>query len=132
MEVPITFDTERLNIGSAMKSATGIFIAPRAGTYLFSFSAMVVMPEREGSGHVNVGFNLNGNIIGRAGGSSQNGRRNMNGDASETLSLQATLNLNIGDTVWLAIIKKAPTCYLRGDYYNHFTGLLLHEDTITP
>ena len=113
-----------------MNLATGKFTAPRTGTYFFSVSATVVMPEKEGSGNVHIAFVLNGKHIGRANGNSQTGIF-MNGDEWETISLQSTLNLKSGDTVWLTITSKAKGCYLRGDHYSHFTGWLLQED-ITP
>ena len=125
----IPFNVERLNIGGAMDLGKGTFTAPRSGTYFFSVSATVVMPQDEGSGNLHVALFLNDAYIGRANGNSQTGIY-MNGDEWETLSLQSTLNLKSGDTVWLQITGKAEACYLRGDYIN-FTGWLLQEE-ITP
>ena len=113
-----------------MNLGSGTFTAPRSGTYFFSVSATVVMPQDEGSGNLYVAFVLNGSHIGRANGNSQTGIY-MNGDEWETLSFQSTLNLKSGDAVWLTITSKADACYLRGEYYINFTGWLLQED-ITP
>jgi hypothetical protein len=44
IHTPITFNAEILNIGRAMNSQTGKFVAPRAGKYFFSASGVVRFP----------------------------------------------------------------------------------------
>ena len=62
---PITFDTARLNNGGAMNLTSGIFTAPRTGTYFFSFIAIAVFPTSSSVIQgATVALHLNGNPIG--------------------------------------------------------------------
>lgn len=52
----------------------------------------------------------------------------------ETLSIQSTLDLKVGDEVWLQIKKRSAEQYIphlfdeTTRHYTHFTGWLLEED----
>ena len=115
--VPITFEVTRLNVGNAMNAGSGIFTAPRAGIYFFSFS---------GIGSIDTVFvprlYLNGNVIG-------SGSADMAGSGvvEPTFTLQSTLQLKAGDQVSL---KSGGSGYLydNDNHFTHFTGWLLQED----
>ena len=109
----LTFEVERLNVGGAMKINTGVFTAPRNGTYHFSFSFM-------NFGSLAIGIRKNGVAIGAA-----------NTYASSTYILQsslpATLKLKSGDSVDLFQMKDGGI-YDDWNHYTHFTGWLIEED----
>ena len=113
-----------------MNLGTGIFTAPRAGTYFFSLSAQAVLPSS--NGYLDVDLVLNNVHIGRATSNAVDGKK-MDGNDWETVSLHSTLNLKMGDTVWLTIPGKSSSSYLvdNNNHYTHFSGWLLQED-ITP
>jgi hypothetical protein len=120
--VPIPFETERLNIGGAMNIKTGKFTAPRKGVYFFAFSGVSVLDR---PGWLDVGLMVNGVQIGRA-----ECHSNPGGGEWETLTLQSTIELKAGDSVWLQIVV------LQGAYlqdiidrqFTHFSGWMLQED----
>ena len=66
---------------------------------------------------------LNGNAIG-------NGYADKNNTAGqhETFSFQWTLNLQKGDQIWLQIYDMPIGAFLRGGYYDQFSGYLLEEN----
>ena len=117
VNVPIPFEVTRLNVGNAMNTASGIFTAPKPGTYFFSFS---------GIGSVNsvltLQLYLNNNVIG-------SGLADTTSAALPTFTLQSTLQLNAGDQISLKF-SNLRNGYLRddGNHYTHFTGWLLQED----
>ncbi len=120
--VPIPFELERLNIGGAMNITTGKFTAPRKGVYFFAFSGVSVLDR---PGWLDVGLMVNGVQIGRA-----ECHSNPGGGEWETLTLQSTIELKAGDSVWLQIVV------LQGAYlqdiidrqFTHFSGWMLQED----
>ncbi len=102
---------EKLNVGGALNLKSGIFSAPRTGTYFFSFSAI------SGGGNLYIGLYVNDNRIGT--GHSTSG--------SETLSIHSTLYLNVRDNVSMRIWHGS---YLHDNinHYTHFIGWLVEED----
>lgn len=105
--VIIPFEVEILNIGKAMDLKSGIFTAPRAGMYFFSFSGY-------SAGSV---FSLfsNGNLIGSAA-------------SLYTGSLQSTLQLKAGEKVTLQCTNGAGLIFDPNlPYQFHFTGFFLHD-----
>ena len=125
MNTPIPFEIERLNVGNAMNLTSGIFTAPRAGTYFFSLSAIADYVSGTG-GDLRVALVLNSNHVG-----STHTNRATSLRAIETHSLQSTLHLEVGDKIWLTIWANYNNNGIFYDdrfHYTHFTGWLLNED----
>jgi hypothetical protein len=119
---PIPFEIERLNIGGAMNIKTGKFSAPRKGVYFFAFSGVSIADR---PGHFDLGLMVNGVQIGRAECASTTG-----GGDWETLTLQSTIELEAGDSVWLQIVAQR-LAHLQDEsagQFTHFSGWLLQED----
>ena len=106
----VPFEVERVNIGGAMNLATGVFTAPKAGIYTFSFS-----------GHVGVNLStvylqLNGNVILSGYGYS----------LGSNIPLQATLSLKVGDRI--TNFLNGGSLYDDDKGQTYFTGFLLEEN----
>ncbi len=125
--IAIPFQVARLNIGGAFDLSSGIFTAPRTGTYFFSF---IGLPEFLTSSTVSqmlIDLFWNGNEVGR--GVSE--EANTLGGQNEQLSIQSTLRLNAGDKIWVQIISMTAGMFLydsAGSHHNHFSGWLLEEE----
>ena len=108
-----------------MNLQTGIFTAPRSGKYFFSFTGVAYFPAGSSSRqYVYVGLYKNYSILGR-------GFADEISAAAQwgTFSLQSTLNLKMGDRVWLQIDSLATGVTLTGTAgYTHFNGFLLEEE----
>jgi hypothetical protein len=120
--VPIPFEIERLNIGGAMNITTGKFTAPRKGVYFFAFSGVSTL---ERPGNLDVGLMVNDVQIGKAESFSTTG-----GSDFETLTLQSTIELKAGDSVWLQIVSQKSALLQDNplDQFTHFSGWMLQED----
>lgn len=111
-----------------MNLGTGVFTAPQAGRYFFSFTG--VKEDKDGFGleeHMMVSLRKNGADIGNAAGATHERMRSYESMLYEfdyTFSLQATLDLKKGDTVSVFLKKGV----IKGSIFNHFTGFLLDED----
>ena len=131
IDMPIPFEISKLNIGNAMNLTSGIFTAPRTGTYYFSFTGLVSFPVITGSAEVYLGVELllngNGVALGTV-------------DEANTINSQltpftfhSTLDLKSGDQIWLRIKHMTPGAYLYDSVNwqsNHFTGWILEEDIV--
>jgi len=117
----IQFELERLNVGGAMNLASGVFTAPKAGTYSFAFSA-VGNGGNVGNAYVNM--RLNGNSIG-------NGDSYVTGSAGGILtgSIHAILKLKVGDQITL-FLQGGSLYDTSSGHRTHFTGILLEEDLV--
>lgn len=116
----ILFDTETLNEGGAMDTTTGIFTAPKSGTYLFDFSG-VSDPQQ---GVFSVVFYVNGEKVGST---------LADNLAQSTVTLPSIWHLSKDDKVKLSISTSTGTLYSdkREGPLTHFTGILLEEDLFT-
>lgn len=130
---PIPFEIAQVNIGGAMNLGSGIFTAPRAGTYYFSFSAVARFPAK--TSYVGLGVLLL--LNGRSDYSNWKALTTVSDVNTDVelqwtpITLQATLDLQAGDRVWLELWNASPGCVLYNfdsRPYTHFTGWLLEED----
>ncbi len=107
-------------MGNAINSS-GVFVAPRPGTYFFSFSAL-----------------SNANFAGRVDLQMKNAAadwfkiaQGFGNSAVETLTIQSTLQLTKGDQIRLVLregqIADIVDVAMHGPW-THFVGLLLEED----
>jgi hypothetical protein len=130
----IPFDFARVNIGDAMRIQTGIFTAPRSGTYFFSFTGLASFPESKPPEKMQLGIGIykNGDRVGRALAEESNTVDNQ----KCPLGLQSTLKLMTNDDIWLQIdVKSTPEVSLfddagveRDEQWTHFTGWMLQEE----
>ncbi len=127
---PIPFELARVNEGDAVNLSSGVFTAPRPGTYFFSFTGTAHFSSTSSSGFSSVLY-LNGKIIGASRVEEGNSTENQ----KSPLTLQSTLNLKKGDRVWVQMSHTGTTAnfYLYDDiaHSTHFTGFMLEEEIIT-
>ncbi len=97
-----------------MNLGSGIFTAPKSGTYFFSFSGI----SENTSTVLRIGLYLNENGIGS--GVSQ-------ASYYDTFSLQSTLHLSAGDKISVRIFDNG-VLHDTGNHFSHFTGWLLRDD----
>jgi hypothetical protein len=50
------------------------------------------------------------------------------GNIFDTYSLQSTVQLQVGEQIWVEITRISAGAYLDGNKFTHFTGWLLQED----
>jgi len=112
------FQVTRLNVGNAMNIGTGIFTAPKAGTYSFALSCTQFYTN-----YTTVKFLLNGNLI------AFSDLANVVG-AYNSGSINSIVKLKIGDQI--SIVLGAGALYDDGIPRTHFTGVLLEEDLVIP
>jgi hypothetical protein len=117
----VPFDSIKLNVGTALNPATGIFVAPTSGKYYFAYSGLsdAGVRARVRMQMANAGT-TNWKLVGEG-----------YGDPSyKTFSMHATLELVKGDQVRLylseGIIHEANLAY----YFN-YVGWLLEENELT-
>ena len=111
------FEIEIVNNGAAMKLTTGIFTAPKSGTYFFDFSA-VGLPD---TGVFSVIFYVDGLKKASA----------LIDDVSQfSVSLPSVWHLTTGSQVKLSISTSVGTLYSdnKSGPLTHFTGILIEED----
>jgi len=119
----VPFEKEYLNLGGGMNLANGVFTAPKAGTYAFSFKGM---GSATGSGYAGFGTTfLQKNNVDVAEGYSQTPGAT---SGYPTFSVHATLKLNKGDTISIRLGAGAMYGYLTS--HTQFTGSLLEEDLV--
>ncbi len=125
--IPISFEIERLNVGNAMDLPSGIFTAPRPGTYFFSFTGLAQFPSSSTPYFysLGVGLYLNEDRIGTAYVEETNTVANQN----DQMTIQSTLKLKTGDRVWVLIERSTGVyVYDNENNYSHFTGFMLEEE----
>ncbi len=124
--IAIPFQVAKLNIGSAFDLPSGIFTAPRTGTYFFSFIGFPQYFASTSLFRMTVALVLNGNRIGVGEAEEANTLLNQN----DQVSLQSTLSLKPGDKIWIEIVDMSAGMYLfdGNNHYSHFSGWLLEEE----
>lgn len=121
---PIPFVKELLNVGGAYNGTSRKFTAPVTGKYFFTFTGVVAFPATvSDNSYLQLALYKNGGEIGRAFSDEMSDIRKHG-----TISLQSTLNLTKGDQIWPMISFIAPSVYLVGHGYTHYSGFLLDED----
>ncbi len=123
INTPIPFEVEQLNVGGAMNLQTGKFTAPRTGKYFFSLSGLAYFSASSSGQGMILHLVKNGSRI-----ANTNSDTTSPGGQYETFSLQSTLQLQVGDQIWVDISLKAAGAHFHGNSYTHFTGWLLQED----
>ncbi|XP_046645655.1 probable E3 ubiquitin-protein ligase bre1 [Daphnia pulicaria] len=122
---PIPFDLAWVNEGNAMNLTSGVFTAPRTGTYFFFFTGVATFPVS--AGRAQLGLHLNGGEIGK----SVIEKANVLLRQWSVLSLQSTLSLKSGDQVWVQMdVTSWSYMYDSSDHLTHFTGFMLDEEIV--
>ncbi|KAL8587630.1 hypothetical protein ACOMHN_045319 [Nucella lapillus] len=114
---PFIFDTSITNIGDAYNNHSGIFVAPRAGVYVFAF----IMVNDGDSGTIHAQIQKNRQILGV--GTSD---RIPGYNAYDDGSVFVTTRLVKGDHVYVKRRDGGTRVY--GDVYTNFSGFLLSAD----
>lgn len=116
--IVLPFQIERSNVGGGMNIRTGIFTAPRAGTYVFNFGGI----KRDRPRYVNIFLHHNEtNRVASVYGSQHEGYF--------TMSLQSILQLKVGDSVKLVVESShGGGIFDDKDMTTHFSGFLLDEE----
>jgi len=118
------FEKEYLNLGGGMNLASGVFTAPKAGIYAFTFMGL-----GQGSNSGYAGFG--GVYLQRNSANVAMGYSVINGATSYTsavVSVEATLKLDKGDTI--RIYHKEGTLVSNGNNHVQFMGSLIEEDLV--
>jgi hypothetical protein len=129
----IPFDVERVNVGNALELTSGLFTAPRTGTYFFSFSGLASFPVTTSPdrAHLGIALYFGGISIARV----QTEESNTVANQFSSLSLQLTLELGKDENIWLQIdimssgaVLYDDTTSEGGGHWTHFTGWMLEEE----
>lgn len=109
-----------------MNLKTGTFIAPRKGTYFFSFSDIAYFPGST----VRQGFRMNLYLNGQAIGDGYEDEVASTSSFGAFNTIHTTLALQAGDKVWVQIagISEGVSLHDGINHFTHFIGWLLRED----
>jgi hypothetical protein len=108
-----------------MNLTSGIFTAPRPGTYFFTFTGNI---QYEGTAsspwNAWIFFFLNNKRV------AFKRISDSIGDVYRELTIQSTLSLKAGDQIWLELLMSEGVFLydIRNNGYNHFTGMLMEEN----
>lgn len=111
----VPFDTLKLNVGNTMSPSTGIFTAPKTGTYFFAFSGIpepwpnrvALQMKTAGADWITIAEGYGAAIHG-------------------TFSVQSTTQLRQGDQIRVLLLSGGIVDWGRSQ--NNFVGWLLEED----
>ncbi|XP_046645618.1 uncharacterized protein LOC124336056 isoform X4 [Daphnia pulicaria] len=128
LDTPITYNLARVNEGNAMDLPSGIFTAPRQGTYYFAFTALAKFSASSSLLQFKVFQYLNGGRIGTG----YVSESNTDVIQFSQMSYPSTLSLVKGDQVWMEIGLLSPQVSLFDDIYHftHYTGFMLEEEIV--
>ena len=117
----IVFSSTHHNIGSHYNTSTGVFTAPVAGSYLFSFA---ILMDPSGLGHyARVLFSKNGTSASTTYGDSlESTEYQTTTQEYQSLSMTAVIYMSVNDTMRLQNTGQSPTY---GTSYGSFSGYLL-------
>jgi len=117
------FTKEYLNLGGGMNFGSGVFKAPKAGVYAFSFRGDAAGSSSSYAGNAVVYLQRNGSKV-------TYGDSRLNGATGGyvTISLHATLKLNAGDQITIVLTSGAISSGYDGG--TQFMGSLLEEDLV--
>jgi len=116
------FEKEYLNLGGGMNLASGVFTAPKAGIYAFTFKGLGSGTRSTYVGYGQIYLQRNGVTVAI-------GYSDINGATVatySTLSVHATLKLNEGDAITIYHVEG--TVYSNSLSDTQFTGSLVEED----
>jgi hypothetical protein len=117
----IQFDSIKLNVGTALDPATGIFVAPTSGKYYFAYSGLsdIGTRARVRMQMANAGTTT-WTLVGEG-----------YGDTTfKTFSMHATLELVKGDQVRLSLTEGRISDSVTRNHFN-YVGWLLEENELT-
>lgn len=110
------YEIEVTNLGKAIDTKAGIFIAPNAGVYFFAFSGV----KYWNGGETSVSQQLNDKAV-----ATSHGTRPVEGGI--TMTLHSTLKLKKGDKISLVLTDGKITCF---SPFTNFVGWLMEEEDI--
>lgn len=112
----VIFDDVKLNVGDGYHDAIGVFIAPRAGLYLFSVS--VTSENSEGKYYIDTAVVKGGDVLGytKSRGSTHN---------ADQGSITVPVVLQEGEEVWVKVIWPSQTAIRGENGYTSFMGVLV-------
>ncbi|XP_046459392.1 uncharacterized protein LOC124205880 [Daphnia pulex] len=123
----ISFNSEILNVGSAMNIQNGVFIAPRPGIYFFLFNGLAKFPASS-SIDVRLGISLQSNAAGSGSQESYVSEANTVDFQRSPLALQSILSLKTDDYVLLRIVSYSSNEVQL--YEANFLGFMLEEEIV--
>lgn len=115
--VTVTYETEIANTGGGFDITTGVFTAPKAGKYYFSFSAVARLKTT-----VTVNLRKKDDIVASTA---------CNADFFGCpLNLQTTLILNAGDPISVTAVSADASLHedKQENHFTNFSGRLVEED----
>ena len=118
----LKYELELFNLGGAMNSTTGLFIAPVDGTYFFVFTGYVTYSVR-GNNSMDVDLMRGVESLARA-------KYHVSYENGDSATIQSIVQLKTGDQVYVNIANIDAT-YMYDDapyHYTHFSGGLLQQD----
>lgn len=126
LNATMPFEKEHLNLGGGMNLTSGVFTAPKAGIYTFSFSGTAGVNYANSTGQAEVQLNRNGIPVA----TSHNHVNGVPAFTHLTAPVHATLKLNVGDQITIMFTSGGIIGNTNGYQWNQFLGSLLEEDLI--